>query len=166
MKPLTREEVENPPGASYTTIDGLERGRVLALLDERDELRSELAITVNRSDQAASERDALRALVEEQDDALKLAAGDNAALRAQKERLENALTAQRPTPDIEHDARVRIAALADAPFVAAAIEAKRLETIDEVANHVARCMVMIESPDRVKTCAAIIADIRALKETP
>jgi hypothetical protein len=66
----------------------------------------------------------------------------------------------------EHDARVRIAALTDAPFVAAALEAKRLETIDAVANHVARCMVSIESPDRVKTCAAIIADIRALKETP
>jgi hypothetical protein len=66
----------------------------------------------------------------------------------------------------QHDARVRIAALTDAPFVAAALEAKRLETIDAVANHVARCMVSIESPDRVKTCAAIIADIRALKETP
>jgi hypothetical protein len=64
----------------------------------------------------------------------------------------------------EHDARVRIAALADAPFVAAAIEAARLKALDVA---IAICRPWAESgPSQGASVASAIAEeIRALKET-
>jgi hypothetical protein len=190
MKPLTREEVENPPGASYTTIDGLERGRVLALLDERDAAQADAARLTT-----ARDNEWLRALETESVCCAPLTPRqifDAVCTRDAKVRSEQAITDYEgyaalllgaevlPPPRglaealAERDTRVRIAALADAPFVAAAIEAARLKALEASAQAVIDTDIEVredrERPtqvchdDALATLRNAVENIRALKE--
>jgi hypothetical protein len=175
----TRAEWEAEP------MIGNQRTEVLALLDERDEARAEAddfrrawAILdepreIQRMDGTAEDAahrfvSLLRAA---EADAARLrevlkGVADNALLNEARARdVQSALSATSSAQWLEqHDARVRTAALADAPFVAAALETARLETLDVA---IAICRPWAESgPSQGASVASAIAEeIRALKET-
>jgi hypothetical protein len=114
MKPLTREE------AMSEAFIGDQRERVLALLDERDALLVKAARWTDSIADAMriARGDARRAVIDILLEDVQFLAGE-----ATWRPVFEAVAAR--------DARVRIAALADAPFVAAALEAARLKALEE-----------------------------------